>query len=492
MSDLPTSVYDAAGARALDDVALSSGWLADDELMRRAGREAFRVLGARWPDAGRIVIACGAGNNGGDGYVVAELAARAGLSVRLVALAEPRGEVARRCRASALAAGATLQALAPGWADDADVVVDALLGTGFARAPSGDLEAAIVAINRQPAPVLALDMPSGLDASTGAAPGVAVRADVTCTFIALKLGLFTGEGPELAGTLCCHDLGLPSSVYRAVPAVATRITRHQVQQWLPRRGRCAHKGRQGRVVLVGGAEGMTGALLVAARAAARGGAGLVTAAGLDARIGLLAAHQPELMTLAVDDQQALGGLLDRCQAFGIGPGLGHGAIARALLQTALASDCAGVIDADALHLLAAGEGGPRRLLTPHPGEAARLLGVGVAEVAADRPGAVRCMARAHRCVVLLKGCGTLVSDGDTTYLCDAGNPGMATGGMGDCLTGLATALLGQGMPALAAAASAAWLHATAADLEVADHGMSGLLATDLLPRIRLLMEPGDD
>ena len=493
MNELPTALYDAAGTRALDEAAIAELGIDGYELMRRAGHDAYQVLCRRWPDAHRLAIVCGPGNNGGDGYVVAELAARDGKTVRLWSIRSPRSDAARAARRDAEAVGVPIVPTRGEALERCDLVIDALLGTGLSRAPEGDTADAIRSMNEADAPVFSLDLPSGLVADTGAVPGVVVEAAGTSTFIGLKLGLLTGRGPEVAGVVHFHDLGAPSSAYDVVRPVATRIGGVRVRGWLPRRRRCAHKGDHGHVVLVGGNDGMTGALAIAARAAARSGAGLVTAATRARNTTDVNRHQDEIMTAAVDDASALETVLSGRRAFAIGPGLGRDGWAASLVERAVSMAIPCVVDADALNLLA-GSGARRDdwVLTPHPGEAARLLDISTAEVAGNRPGAVREIVRRYGGVCVLKGCGTLVGDCETLYLCDAGNPGMGTGGMGDCLTGVITGLLGQGLSPLTAAASATWLHATAGDHEARANGMIGMLATDLLPWVRRLMEPVDE
>jgi len=492
MIELPTALYDAAGVRALDDLAIRVHGIDGYELMNRAGAAAWDAARRLWPDARRIVVVCGKGNNGGDGYVVAALAARDGLSVELAALGEPRSDESARARL--FAAGQGVDAVSIDAVDfaAADLVVDAVLGTGLARAPADAAAVAIERINTCAAPVLALDIPSGLDSDTGCAPGVAVKARATCTFIGLKLGLVTGTGPELAGEVIYDGLGVPAAVFDEVPCAASRIDSCLVEGWLPRRSRCTHKGEQGHVVLVGGNDGMTGALRIAAEAAARSGAGLVTAATRSRHAMFINIARPEIMVSGADDGDALARIVEGRNAIGIGPGLGRDEWAASLLDRALVAGVPMVADADALNLLAGGRmPPPGTVLTPHPGEAARLLGVATAEISRNRPGSARAIARRYGGVCVLKGCGTVVTDGHALYVCDRGNPGMATGGMGDCLTGIIAALLGQGLTPLRAAVCGSWLHAAAADLEAAAHGMAGMLATDLLPHLRTLLGPHD-
>jgi NAD(P)H-hydrate epimerase len=492
MSEMPTVLYDAEGTRRLDDSAIKEHGIPGFDLMSRAAGEAYRILRRRWPDAYRVLVVCGSGNNGGDGYVVGALAARDGLAVTVVALGDPRTDDARRAREAAMEEGCSLAPLEEADFTTFDVIVDAMFGTGLTRAPEGAMADAISKINACPAPVLSLDIPSGLDADTGCTPGSAIHAAATITFIALKPGLITGKGPEYTGDLHYHSLDVPREVFDRVDGVAVRIDRDLVHRWLPRRSRCAHKGTAGHVLLAGGNDGMTGALRIAAEAAARSGAGLVTAATKGRNTAGVNAGQPEIMVASCDDPNRLPALLETRRALGVGPGLGRDAWARDMFENALSAAVAKVVDADALWFLA---GSRQRaeswVLTPHPGEAARLLGVDVASVENDRISAARQIVERYGGVCVLKGCGTVIADRESLFICDRGNPGMATGGMGDCLTGVITALLGQGLEPIRAAVCGVWLHASAADLEARENGQVGLLASDLFPWLRHLLDRRD-
>jgi hydroxyethylthiazole kinase-like uncharacterized protein yjeF len=493
MIDLPTALYDAAGTRALDGEAIRVHGIGAFELMHRAGVEAYRAMRRLWPDVHRVAVVCGPGNNGGDGYVLAALAARDGMAVRLTAWSEPHSPESKQARRLAGEAGVGVTPLAEADFDRCDLVVDGILGTGLSRAPEGPVADAINRVNDCPVPVFSLDVPSGLDADTGAAPGRAVRAAATSTFIGLKVGLLTGIGPELAGRLFYHGLGVPRAVFESVSPAATRICRELVGTWLPRRSRCVHKGNQGHVVLIGGNDGMTGALRIASETAARCGAGLVTAATRGRHTAAINVGQPEIMVRAAETPADLLRILAGRQAIGIGPGLGRDAWAGSLLGAALDSNLPAVLDADALNLLANQEVSPGpRVLTPHPGEAARLLGETTEAISRDRIAAARAIAERYGAVCVLKGCGTVVTDAASLYVCDRGNPGMATGGMGDSLTGVIASLMAQGLEPLRAAVCGVWLHASAADREAARHGTVGLLATDLFPALRQLMAVGDE
>lgn len=372
-----------------------------------------------------------------------------------------------------------------------DLYVDALFGTGLTRAPSDAAAAAITALNAQPAPVFALDLPSGLDADRGSAPGVCVRAAATLGFILDKRGAFTGIGPAVCGVRMLASLGLPAEIADAQPVRAWRYRQEDLADFLPPRVRNAHKGSFGHVLAIGGEVGMAGALALCARAALRSGAGMVTAATRAASTGVVQGDRPELMVRAVDTADALAPLLARASVIVAGPGLGRSAWAEALLAVALTCDRPRVLDADALNWLAADPRPPGdAVLTPHPGEAARLLACSIAQIEADRFAAAQALAERYACVVVLKGAGSIVAmPGRIPALIDAGNPGMASAGMGDVLAGVIAALRAQGLTAFDAAVCGALVHAVAGDRAAADGGERGLLASDLLTHLRATVNP---
>ncbi|MFC4728605.1 NAD(P)H-hydrate dehydratase [Coralloluteibacterium thermophilus] len=479
-------LYRTADLRALERA--SRDVVAEPVLMQRAAAAAWRHLQARWPDAGRLLVVCGGGNNGGDGHLLAALAHAAGreATVLVPAGTQPRGEAAE---AAWRAWDGPRRAFDGALPADADLIVDALFGIGLTRAPRDEAAALIAAMNAAGRPVLALDVPSGLDADTGAAPGAAVRADATVEFLLPKRGLRTGRGPALAGTVYCERLDLPDLLPELENA-ARCIAAPELGHWLAPRPRDAHKGDHGHVLAIGGDHGTGGALALCLRAALRSGAGLVSGLTRREHVPALLAQQPEIMAHAADAPDAAPDLLTRADVVAVGPGLGRGAWGRAWFARALAAGRPLVVDADALNLLAEA---PRRLddavLTPHPGEAARLLGIGTAEVQADRFAAAAALAERYGSVVVLKGSGSLVAaPGRTPRVVAAGNPGMGSGGMGDVLTGVIAALRGQGLDAFEAASCGALLHAAAADLAAAD-GERGLAASDLLPTLRRLANP---
>jgi len=478
-------LYTVAQTRALDRRAIEEFGIAGFDLMQRAAAAALSGLRRRWPLASRIAVYCGPGNNGGDGFLLAVLARELGLQADVLALGESSTGDAEKARQAWKAAGGSTHLWQRGDAlPDVDVHVDALYGTGLRRAPGPEAAMLIQAINASGVPVLALDVPSGLDADTGQTPGMAIRADLTVTFIATKRGLHTGRAANVVGALELDTLGLPESLWQDVPPDAQLLEAAN----LPPRPRDANKGVNGHVLAIGGEHGMAGAIRLTGEAALRAGAGLVSVATRAEHLLALNAARPELMAHGIDGPQALEPLLSRASVLAVGPGLGQGAWGHALWLTALDSRKPLVLDADGLNLLARE---PRRfvqpaVLTPHPGEAARLLGCTVAEVEGDRFAAVRTLAARFQTVVVLKGAGSLVAEPDGCLdVCPWGNPGMATGGMGDLLTGIVAALLAQGCEARQAACMGVGLHARAGDC-ASRQGERGLLATDLLAPLRAL------
>ncbi|QAU22971.1 NAD(P)H-hydrate dehydratase [Dyella sp. M7H15-1] len=478
-------LYTVEQVRVLDRRAIDDLGMTGFELMNRAATAAFAALCRHWPEARRMVVFCGPGNNGGDGYLLASLAHGAGMAVEVIELSDvSHGDAAHARDTWQRSMGITRH-----WQQDAslplaDVYVDALYGTGLNRAPEPSATGLIDRINASSVPVLALDVPSGLNADTGDCPGTAIRADMTVSFIAAKRGMYTGHAATIVGILQLDTLGLPDSLWRGMPADASLLE----ATYLPPRARDAHKGYCGHVLAIGGDYGTAGAIRLCGEATLRSGAGLVSIATRTENIFALNSARPELMAHGVHGPQELQWLLDRADVLAVGPGLGQGAWGHALWLTALDSGKPMVLDADGLNLLARE---PQRfsvpvVLTPHPGEAARLLGKSIAQVQADRFASARALAHRYNAIVVLKGPGSLIAHPDGRLdVCIWGNPGMASGGMGDLLTGVITALLAQGCSAWDAACLGVGLHARAGDL-AARRGERGLLASDLLEPLRML------
>lgn len=488
-----TALYRAAQVRALDRAAIEGHGVPGYALMCRAGAAAYAELRARWPRVRRLAVVCGGGNNAGDGYVVARLARSDGLDAAVFYMVDPgrlKGDAATAA-GDWDAAGGVSEPFDAARLADAELIVDALLGTGLERPVEGSWAETVTAINRADAPVLALDTPSGLDTDRGVALGCAVRADATVTFVGQKPGLLTGDGPDHAGAVRFARLELPDAVYAHQEPTARLLGDQDLAPLRVRRRRNSHKGDHGRVLIVGGNAGMSGAALLAGSAALRAGAGLVTLATRPEHAPALTAARPELMCHGVDDVAGLRPLLRRADVVAIGPGLGRDRWAVRLLGAVLDSGRPLVVDADALNLLAADP--VQRddwVLTPHPGEAARLLGTTTAAVQHDRLVTVAQLQDRFGGAVVLKGAGSLVADGyGPPALCREGNPGMATGGFGDLLTGIVAALRAQGLDPGGAARAGVLLHARAADLAAVD-GERGLLPVDALGPLRRLVNPG--
>ncbi len=489
---LPEKLYRSEQVRELDRTAIEDFSIPSLTLMESAGTASYKLLREKWPEAQDITIVCGTGNNGGDGFVVARLALQDGIAVRVLQLGSPEklsGDARHNSDAFLSLGGEVIPfQLVP---EQTEVIVDGVFGTGLEREVTGTWAEAIDAINEHWAPVLALDIPSGLHSDSGKILGTAVKADASISFIGLKQGMFTGDGPEQCGELHFDDLGVPSGVYSSESASATRISWSAMSGHLTPRRRTAHKGDFGHLLVIGGAPGFSGAVRMAAEAAARSGTGLVSVATSQEHAAQLNMARPELMCHGVAAPEDIMPLLRKVDVVAIGPGLGTSDWALGLLGRVLDTDLPLVLDADALNLLAFD---PLQrdnwVLTPHPGEASRLLGCTTADIQADRFQSVRKLQMKFGGVAVLKGAGTLIQSGQdrATSICTDGNPGMATGGMGDVLTGVIGSLLAQGHSLELAANMGVCIHASAADM-AAKSGECGLLAADLMPLIRELINP---
>lgn len=486
--DLPIALYGAAQVRALDAALIAAG-TPGLVLMQRAAHAIWRALRRNWPDAGAVTVLAGHGNNAGDGYLLAALAVRAGWQVRVLAVAEPQrlqGDAAL-ARDEAQAAGVEVIAWERGH-EARGVLVDALFGTGLAGAVREPYAAAIEWMNHSGRPVLAVDIPSGICADTGQVLGVAIVAQLTVTLIGLKVGLLVGQALDHVGRLIFDDLQADAQIVANQPWAAQRLA-GDVLPHLPARPPTAHKGQLGHVLVVGGDHGTGGAALLSAQSALRGGAGMVSLATRGEHLGAAQSRLPEVMSQAVASANQLHGLGGKITVWVVGPGLGQNAWARSLLSAAAASPAAQVWDADALNLLAAGvvSIAPGSVITPHPGEAARLLGISIQTLQADRPAAARALAQRYQVVCILKGAGTLIADpAGHLLVCDRGDPVMACAGLGDVLAGLIGALIAQGCTPWQAAGLGVWLHAGAGEY-LAGKG-NGLAASDLCDAIRHLLQ----
>ncbi len=491
---LTAALMREADRRTIEEIGLPGA-----VLMESAGAAVARAVRERWPGARRVHVLCGRGNNGGDGYVTARRLLSDGLEVCCALLGDPAsvsGHAALHKSALEKAGGAVeVIADETAWAAGrdsllaCDVLVDALLGTGLTEAPRGLLGAAIADLEQlQGGPaVVAVDLPSGLSSDSGVVPGAAVRADLTVTFGAAKLGHVLAPACDHVGELLVADIGIPSSLLASTCAI---FEAPDAAVAFPRRGRDAHKGHFGHVLVLAGSEGKSGAAVLAGLGALVAGAGLVTVAVPAEVQAIVAGARPELMVEALpfdaDGVERALSLARVADAVVLGPGLGQGAppaqFCRGLLRRYSGPM---VIDADGLHFARGTPALLRRpaptVLTPHPGEMARLLGTVSDSVQADRLGSARACAAESEAVVVLKGAGTLVArpDGQTTFN-PTGNPGMATAGSGDVLAGLVGALLARGTELSLAARAAVWAHGRAGDLAAERMGEDAVTAGDLL------------
>lgn len=485
--DSPLPLHTVDQVRAIEAHALRALGLSSYELMGRAGAAAWAFVHKRWPAARRLGVLCGPGNNGGDGYVFARLAEAAGCHVELLCAGTPRTPEAARARDEWFAAGGLVRDF-DGRLPAVDLWVDALYGIGLNQPLSGLALAMVECLNATGVPILALDVPSGMDADRGTG-GTFVKAEAVLSFICAKRGLYTGQGRSAAVYL--DRLGLPVGISAEFPAAAMLYHCEHLRLGLPHRDANSHKGSHGHVLCIGGEAGMGGAVRLCAEAALRSGAGLVSVATRAEGVAAMLGARPELMVHAIDDAAALHILLRRADVLAVGPGLGRGNWGRALWEEAIASAKPLVLDADGLNILCEQPRPlPQAILTPHPGEAARMLGLDSAHVQADRFAAAELLARQFECVVVLKGAGTLVAaPGETTVVIGAGNPGMAAGGMGDVLTGVIAALKAQGLASFQAAVFGALLHSAAGDAATQADGERGLLPSDLFAQLRRLANP---
>ncbi|MCL4154955.1 UNVERIFIED_CONTAM: hypothetical protein GTU68_019188, partial [Idotea baltica] len=437
--NLPHDLYTAKQTRELDRIASDDHHLSSSILMQRAGAAALDIIEHTWPEAKQLLILCGTGNNGGDGFELARQAAANNYHVTVFQIGQDKALTQNTAAAkqALITAGTIVQSFA-GVLPNNDVIVDALFGTGLNRRIEGETKVIIDAINALTCPtILALDIPSGLHADTGNVLGCAIKATITVSYIGLNIGLLTGHGSHYCGNIYFNALDTPPAIYQHFLPLARRISLENDTARLGPRDRSGHKGLYGHLLIIGGDHGMSGAARLAAEAGARVGAGLTTIATRAAHAPLLNLTRPELMCHGVDNVDELTALLGVANALTIGPGLGQSSWSAALFQKAINADLPMVIDADALNLLSdSKQRYDHWILTPHPGEAARMLNCTSMEVQADRVKAVQALQDIYGGIVILKGPGTIINNGKLPLrLASCGNPGMSSGGMGDVLAG---------------------------------------------------------
>lgn len=461
------------------------------ELMLRAGQAAYEHLNRHWPDARHWLILCGHGNNGGDGYVLARLGQAAGKTITLLACDSEKAlpEEAQRARDAWLDAGGEIHAAGAAWPEQVDVIVDALLGTGTQRAPAEPYATLIQQANAHAAPILAIDMPSGLSARNGTTPGEVINATHTLSVVALKPGQLTGKARDVIGALYYADLGLATFLAGETAPMA-RYDASALTRWLKPRKPTSHKGNHGRLLVIGGDAGTAGAVRMTAEAALRTGSGLVRVLTHKDNIIPILTARPEVMVDELTDER-LKEALEWADVIAVGPGLGQREWGKQALKAVAGSEKPMLWDADALNLLAiSAEKRQNRIITPHPGEAASLLNIETSEIESDRLHAAQRLAQQYGGVVVLKGAGTIIaSEQGEMAFADVGNAGMASGGMGDLLSGIIASLMGQQLPLFGAACAGCVAHGAAADAVAAQRGTRGMLATDLLDLLWQFVNP---
>lgn len=488
---LPYSVWPAQAVAQLEQQGADALGITLYELMLRAGQAAYEHLTAHWPEASHWLILCGHGNNGGDGYVLARLGQAAGKTVTLLACESEKAlpEEAQHARDAWLDAGGEIHAADAVWPEQIDVIVDALLGTGSHRAPEEPYATLIQQANAHAAPKLAIDMPSGLSARNGTAPGEVINASHTLSVVALKPGQITGKARDYIGELYYADLGLAAFLAGEGAPIA-RYDASALTRWLKPRKPTSHKGSHGRLLVVGGDAGTAGAVRMTAEAALRSGSGLVRVLTHKDNIMPILTARPEIMVDELTDER-LTEALEWADVIAIGPGLGQRDWGKRALKQVASSEKPMLWDADALNLLAiSAEKRQNRIITPHPGEAARLLNTETSEIESDRLHAAQTLAQRYGGVVVLKGAGTLIaSEQGEMAFADVGNAGMASGGMGDLLSGIIASLVGQKLTLFDAACAGCVAHGAAADAVAAERGTRGMLATDLLDLLWQFVNP---
>ncbi len=493
MTSLPQNVYTAEQTRALDRMVIEQYAISAATLINRAGKAALEHIRATWPQAQSLLIACGTGNNAGDGFELALQALKIGYQITVIQIASDSAlttmsEEASATRSAYVATGSKLITKATTLPNH-DLIVDALFGTGLNRNIEGQYRTLIDNLNNQTTPIFALDIPSGLNADTGQIMGTAIKAAKTLSFIGLNTGLFTGQGPEHCGQIAFDSLNVPDIIYQKITPTLHSLSLMQFSSLLKPRSRTGHKGHYGHALAIGGNKGFSGAIRMTAEAAARVGAGLISVATHSSHAELLNITRPELMCHEISNPDQLHPLIKHASAIAIGPGLGQDSWSQQLFEHALLSSLPMVVDADGLNLLSqSSHHRDNWILTPHPGEAARLLNCTTDDIQNNRVEAVKLIQKQYGGIAVLKGAGTLIDNGQSvTQLSRYGNPGMGTGGMGDVLTGIILGLISQSFSLMDSACLGVTIHGLAGDQAAQENGERGLLAMDLMPHLRHLV-----
>ena len=501
-------LYTSSETRKIDNLAIRSTDYSSFSLMQKAAEFSLNVLLQNWNEIKRVIIFCGKGNNAGDGYILASLLSDIGKTPILVQVSKSMNISAASKRGLRLCKSKKIRIIGLGAVNNLkitknDVIVDALLGTGLKGNVKGKILESIKIINsnKRKCSILSLDIPSGICSDTGNELGLSVEANTTATFITKKRGCFTSKGREQSGKIEFSDLSVSKKIINKIPSRCHLISMERGIRKLTKRNIQSHKGHFGHVLVIGGNKGFGGAAILAAKAALKSGSGLVSLATLPEHLAPALGQCPELMVKGVESGQDLEPYLEEPTVIVIGPGLGKNAWSEQLLQRVFwvseRRNLCTVMDADALNLLSKlrfKSPLPKKLIiTPHPGEAARLLKKSVKEVENDRFKTVQELERKFNAIAVLKGSGTLIGFNKSSKqhigICEAGNPGMASGGMGDVLSGLIGSFLAQGLNLIESTETAVDIHSKAADIAAMEKGELGLVASDVINNITHLLKP---
>jgi ADP-dependent NAD(P)H-hydrate dehydratase / NAD(P)H-hydrate epimerase len=464
-------IYLTREIRRIEELAETKFNISSSSMMQRAGRAAFNVLLRNYPKTQCIAVFCGGGNNGGDGFVFGYAAYRRGLNVILYQvgehshLSQAANEAYLACQNAAIP---VIKLQAQTLIETTDIIVDAVCGTGLTSDLRPEALLAVRKMQEQNTPIISLDVPTGINADTGEVLGMAVKAEMTITFVALKLGLLTGEGLTYTGKLICNDLELPEEIFAEVTPVAEKIKFNNYRHYIKARNRNFHKGEAGHVLIIGGEQGFSGAPRMAGLAALRVGAGLVSIATRHHHAALINIANPELMSHGVEQEAELEALLKKAKVVVVGPGLGLNAWGKKLFNAVCNYNLPLIVDADGLNILADMPPLIREnwILTPHPGEAGRLLQVKTSVIQQDRLQAILQLQKKYNAIIVLKGAGSIIANADQSLA-------------------VCTGLVAQDIPLSDATKLAVYLHAKAGD-QAAHDGQRGMIASDLMPHLRQL------
>ncbi|MBK4775724.1 MAG: bifunctional ADP-dependent NAD(P)H-hydrate dehydratase/NAD(P)H-hydrate epimerase [Pantoea sp. Edef] len=493
INHLPFSVWPVHSLNQLEQDGAKYLGINLYEFMLRAGNEIYKHISIHWPNAKHWLFLCGNGNNGGDGYIAARIAKISGKQVTLISYTGTRlthSKEAQLAYKSWLLIHGTINEPSISWPDNVDIIIDALLGTGINRIPDQMCSQLIEKANNYCAPILSVDIPSGLFASTGYVPGAVIAASHTLSFIALKPGQLTGKARDYIGKLYYIDLGLKSFLFNK-KAPILRCDSRFLSHWLKPHKPTSHKGDNGKLLVIGGNIGTVGAIFMTAEAALRTGSGMVRLLTYKANMIPIITTRPEIMIDELTNDDLLKKSLSWADVIVIGPGLGNNDMGTEILKKISESTKPMVWDADALNFLSVfKDKRNNRVITPHPGEASILLDVNTSTIEQDRLYAVKSLIDKYGGVVVLKGSGTIIADEKgNTAIADVGNAGMASGGMGDVLSGIIASLIGQNLTLFDSACAGCVIHGSAADELASYKGSRGILATDLFKVLWKFVNP---